>query len=306
MPDSLRRYAVVLCRDWLRSTYSRDLALVDDMTVADEHDRIAFDVRSLYDSQETAEREAQQNVLRLLNEDAEGAYLLWAPPGADIPADEPERSAFAALVRDTASALAPGQRKEVRFPVTLELRKQENEGNIINVTGGMADQWAMFTGLVSGTYRLNSAAIHRLPEKNEEQEALRAAIIERANSLSLGERVNIDAIDAWTLQRLPQDATPHGFVLFAAPPTPEPNAGSLVRRSLRILLKESHIALGGISLKDAYRCLVVLGAFAYERTETISTALRGFDPTIYAGMDFILLLTDGHVKPIYVSPRVRL
>ena len=43
-----------------------------------------------------------------------------------------------------------------------------------------------------------------------------------------------------------------------------------------------------------------------EANENVSIALRGFDPMIYAAIDFIVLLVDGNVKPIYISPRVQL
>ena len=228
------------------------------------------------------------------------------PPGAELPAGEPALSAFALTVLELAARLAPGDRGTVEFPVVLTVTKLEDAGGYINVLGGMSSLWAEFTGRVSGAYRLDSRAVHRLPPDPGYRRVLMDQIVEKAKEAPLvGESATIEAIDAWTLQRLPDDA-PSGFTLVAAPPSPDLESGANVRRTLRALLKESQQRLGGVALKRAYRALALVGAYADEASENVSTALRGFDPTIYAAIDFIILLVDGVPKPIYVSPRVRL
>ncbi len=310
----LAGYAARLFLGWLNERYGRSFAAEPaaddgpDAECVDGAERVAVVVRELYETEESSPWSSRRReVERLLHDDRdEGAYVLWVPPGADLPGEEPALSAFALRVRDAAATLAPGERGAVEFPVTLTLKKLENDGGYINVLGGMSHLWAEFTGQVSGVYRLDSLAIHRLPPGTEYRRALMDTIVEKAKEAPLvGESATIDAIDQWTVQRLPEGAPP-GFAAAAAPPSPDGDAGTAVRRSLRRLLKESQLRLGGASLKQRYRALALVGAYADEASENVSTALRGFDPTIYAAIDFIVLLVDGVVRPIYISPRVRL
>ena len=53
---------------------------------------------------------------------------LERPAGADLPTREPGRSEFITRVEAAASALSPGGGGEVRFPVSLYLRKSDEEG----------------------------------------------------------------------------------------------------------------------------------------------------------------------------------
>ncbi len=309
-------YAVRLFLDWLNGRYGRSFVAKarggdsegPDAECYDGDDSVAVVVAELSEPESDPPWASRRGAVeRLLRDGAGGgAYVLWAPPGADLPGDEPALSAFALRVRETAERLAPGERGEVEFPVVLTLRKLEDDGGYINVLGGMSHLWAEFTGRVSGVYRLDSLAVHRLPADADRRRRLSEAIVAAAGEVQLvGESVGIDTVDAWTLQRLPGDA-PAGFAVAASPPSPATDPGVAVRRSLRRLLKRSQLRLGGASLKGRYRGLALIGVYADERSENVSTAMRGFDPTIFAAIDFIVLLVDGAVRPIYVSPRVRL
>lgn len=316
MPSSdLAVLAARLFADWVNTHHDRAFSPSPetsgegpDTVAVDGDDSIAIVVRELVEDEPTSPWGARRAAAEARLRDAAppGAFVLWTPPGADLPGAEPIISDFALATADAAAGLAPGERGAVEFPVTLRLKKLEDEGNFINVLGGMSHLWAGFIGRVNGTYRLDSLAVHRLPEDELYVEGLLATIVDRAAETPfVGETAEIAAVDAWTLQRLPEDAA-HGFAIVAVPPTQEFGAGSNVRRSLRRILKETQVRLSGATLGRTYRALVVVGAYTTESREGISVALRGFDPTIYAAVDFIVALVDGRVRPIYRSPRVRL
>ena len=48
--------------------------------------------------------------------------------------------------------------------------------------------------------------------------------------------------------------------------------------------------------------LIVLGPYARMEQEGATTAMRGYDPALYAGIDFVCLVADGLVKPLVQTP----
>lgn len=311
MTADIRIYALPIFRAWLEERYGRSFAMeVAAVSEGAEAELTSEGIRvAAVTSDMTVQgdappswREGQESLEAALAGATKGGFVLWAPPGAALPEDD-ERARFVQRVAAAAMALGPGERSAVEFPVALELRRLEDDGGLINVSGGMAQLWAQFTGRVSGTYRLNSNALHRLPEDAAYRDALMKTIVERANEMgTVGDRVSIEAIDAWTVQRLPEGAA-NGFAVVALAPSPEPNSGAQIRRDLRRALREAQLRLGGAGIRDTMRALVLVAAFRTAEEENISLALRGFDPTIYAAIDFIVLLTDGRVRPLYISPR---
>jgi hypothetical protein len=223
-----------------------------------------------------------------------GGYALWLPPGADLPVGGAEADELAGLVREIASALEPGQRADVPLPATIYIKKQQDDGALMSVSGGLNRHWARLSERARGSYDVDSTRIHRLPDSAEHVERLCETIWERAAAIeSVGQWVEVATIDAWTVQRL---AGAEGFAIIGRPPEEMADIGLAVRRNLRRLLAEAAPRLheSGAEVK----ALVATGYYAHMEDEGATTAMRGYDPALYAGLDFVCLAADGLVKPL--------
>ncbi len=222
--------------------------------------------------------------------DAEGrAVALWAPRGATLPATEPGLSELV-LSLSGARTLGDG-RLELRRPVRLYFRRVDTAGSVVTALGGLAAHWAQFTNRVPGTFQLNSVELLRLPSSEEDREELTQRIVLAAQQPDIEETRVIPAEDAWTANDLGS-----GQSCVLGTPAPENDEWSAsLRRNLRRLLKE---AAPRVSRPADARALVVLGAATYAEEEKLSWALRGMDPTLYAGYDILTVIADGVVKPI--------
>ncbi len=222
--------------------------------------------------------------------DAEGrAIALWVPRGATLPATEPGLSELV-LSLSRARPLEDG-RLELRRPVRLYFRRVDTTGSVVTALGGLAPHWARFTNRVPGTFQLNSVELLRLPSSQEERDELAERIVLAAQQPDIEETHVIPAEDAWTANDLGS-----GQACVLGTPAPENDEWSAsLRRNLRRLLKE---AAPGLSRPADARALVVLGAATYAEEEKLSWALRGMDPTLYAGYDILTVIADGVVKPI--------
>jgi len=223
-----------------------------------------------------------------------GGYALWLPPGADLPAGGAEEDELVRLVREVASGSEPGQRADVPLPATVYVKKQQDEGALMSVSGGLNRYWARLSERARGSYDVDSTRIHRLPEPAEHVERLCETIWERAAAIErVGEWVEIETIDAWTLQRL---AGAEGFAIIGRPPEELTDVGLAVRRNLRRLLAEATPRLheSGAEVK----ALVATGYYSHMEDEGATTAMRGYDPALYAGLGFVCLAADGLVKPL--------
>jgi hypothetical protein len=223
-----------------------------------------------------------------------GGYALWLPPGADLPAGGGTEDELLRLVREVATGLEPGQRADVPVPAPVYLKKQQDEGSLMSVSGGLNRYWARLSERARGTYDLDSTRLHRLPESAAHVDGLCETVWERAAAIeSAGEWVEIDTIDAWTVQRLPGG---EGFAIIGRPPEELADVGLAVRRNLRRLLAEATPRLheSGAEVK----ALVATGHYAHMEDEGATTAMRGYDPALYAGLDFVCLAADGLVKPL--------
>lgn len=222
-----------------------------------------------------------------------GGFLLWAPSGADLPAREPGRSDFITRVELACASLAPGARSEVRFPVSLYLRKSDEEGGYITARGGLAPHWARFTGRVFGHFQLDSTELNRPPAEEGYLNTLIDSIALTANALKLGQTVSVEAEDAWTIQRL---SGGEGLTIIGEQAGADLSSGAPLRRSVR---RTMH-ALRGAMLNqptDA-RVLCFVGPYAGFKEQPVGTALLGMDPAVYSGLDLVLLAADGEVGPI--------
>jgi hypothetical protein len=166
------------------------------------------------------------------------------------------------------------------------------------VVGGLSRYWAGMSERVRGAFELDSSAIHRLPESDEERQALVDRAVQEAGRLSeLRQWVNIDAEDVWTIQRLHQG---QGFLLVGLVPQALADIGIAVRRNLRRILTDAGPRL--MAAETDLRALLVLGFYDSPEEENVSTSLRGFDPALYTSLDFVCLVADGRLKPI-TEPR---
>jgi hypothetical protein len=258
---------------------------------------IAVEARPLIPAESPAWLDARAELEAQLTEAVPAACALWAPAGARLPAGEPALSEFREHVRRAALRLGPHERSYVPLPVTLYLRKNSESGAVVSVTGGLNPYWARFTDRVRGTYDLDSTQLHRLPESDEHLEELIGRIVERSKRMETGQISEIETFDAWTVQRLDGE---RGVTVIGIPPGDAEDMGLAVRRNLRRILAEAGPALR--SLGAGARALVLLGYYARMEQEGARVAMRGYDPSLYAGIDYICLVADGLVKPLIGAP----
>jgi hypothetical protein len=260
---------------------------------SDGEHSIAVRVRLLLDASEHDVWQANRMLLEgEMGVGLPGAFALWLPPGADLPVEVSE--VFRQRVREAALALQPGERGQVSLPVKLHLRKVDNEGAVVSVVGGLNPYWARMSERVRGSFDLDSMALHRLPESEEEQQVLVRLVCDHANRIDrLGHWSDIDAVDTWTIQRL---RSRQGFLIVGVPRELTADAGASVRRNLRRILGDAgpKLAAAGTDLT----ALLLLGSYDYIDQENVTTALRGFDPGLYMGIDFVCVVADGRLKAI--------
>lgn len=258
---------------------------------------VAIYVATLIEPMDGAWLAARRRIQESLTAAVPGSYALWVPPGAPLPTDEPALSELIERVRATALRLSSRERSFVAIPTKLYLRKVAAEGNVVTVAGGLSQHWARFTERVRGTYDLDSTRLHRLPESEAHLEALLDTIVAQAAQLTPGMWVEIDTIDAWTVQRLEGAG---GFIVVGLPPAETAEMGLTVRRNLRRVLSQAGPILRAQEVE--LRAVVLVGPYARIDQEGASTALRGYDPSLYAGIDFVCLVADGLIKPIIQAP----
>ncbi len=287
---------------WLNRTHDRAFR-TDEFAhpgvASDGPFRIAIEVHPLLGPTENpvwlARRDQLESSIAL---DLPGAFALWLPAGADLPSGATDSMAFVQQVRQTALTLQPGERSFVPLPIALYLRKVQEEGSLVSVAGGLNPHWARLSERVRGSFDLDSTRLHRLSESEEHLERLMETIWERAGQMERpGQWVEIETMDAWTLQRL---AGEHGVTIVGMPPEEMDDVGLAVRRNFRRILAG---AAPQLREREAdLRALVVLGYYARIEEEGTTTALRGYDPTLYANLDFVCLAADGLLKPLIQAP----
>lgn len=249
---------------------------------------VAFAVADTLTASTDVRFEAARAALEQRLDAAGRPVTLWVPRGAGLPAGEPGLSEIALAVE--AAPRTESGRTELRRPVQLYLRRTGTTGSVITVLGGLAASWAQFTNRVPGTFQLNSIDLHRLPNEETERQELAERIVLAAGQPDVDEGVTIATEDAWTLNDL--DQGDRSCVLGS--PEPESDEQSAVlRRTLRKLLRS---ASGTLDREADARALIVLGASTYADEEKLSWALRGMDPSLYAGYDLIAIVADGVVK----------
>jgi hypothetical protein len=229
-------------------------------------------------------------------ERVDGAYVLWVPPKATVPIDEPGAADFVERVAAAAGSLAPGARSEVTFPVTIKLAKLREEGGYASVVGGLSRWWTRVTENVQGTFSVDSNALHRLTLDGPAREELWPMIGRISNGIDVGQHGEFEIDEAWTLQRL-ADGVGRGVALVGAPTSVDPTDGVLIRRMARKRLAAANEALAALDVE--LRAVALLGAYEYAEVETASGTLKAIDPSLYARTQVVALLVDGEVKPVF-------
>ena len=230
-----------------------------------------------------------------------GPHLLWVPPRGAVPDEEPDASDFAQRVQQAAAPLQPGGRAEVALPVPLQLAKLRDEGGYASVIGGLSRWWTLITERVNGTFHVNSSRMRRAPQSSELREQLFDQIGAASQTLAVGEAVEFDTVEAWTVQRLtlePLGVT--GFGIVQAPPKVDPNDGTLMRRLVRKRLRDANAALAAVDAD--VKGVALVAVYDYAETENIGSFVKSLDPGLYAKLALVAAVVDGEVRPI-LQPR---
>lgn len=220
-----------------------------------------------------------------------GPYLLWMPPGADLPSEEPAATDFVRRVSVAGAPLAPGARTEVELPAKVRLAKTRDEGGYASVVGGLGRYWTAITERVSGTFLLDTTAIKRAPLDERTRDSMFDRIAQLATQVDTGQAVEFELWDSWTLQRLDEG---DGFAIVGAPPSFDPTDGAAIRRLLRRRLEEAARALDAVQA-DA-RAVAFVAIVEFAEHEGVSSALRSVSPTLYGPFDLLLTLADGEAR----------
>lgn len=292
--------ALDLFLHWLRERHGRGFAVKDRdgvVIAGDGEFTLAASVGSLVPFEDERWEAARERLEAQIADGLPARIALWAPAGAALPSEEPAASEFAEAVRQAAVKLGPQERGHVSLPIRIGLRKNDSTGGVVSATGGLNAHWAAFTGRVQGTFDLNSTALHRLPESSEHLEKLIEQIVAVTGKMGDGEVREIETIDAWTVQRLSGDS---GCTIFGLPRAEAEDIGLAVRRNFRRLLGAAAPALREAAAD--LRALLVIGYYPRIEMEGATTAMRGYDPASYSGLDFVCLVADGVVKPLIQAP----
>jgi hypothetical protein len=221
--------------------------------------------------------------------------VVWAPPGAKLPAGEPGLSELV-LSLNAANTLEDG-RLELRRPVSLYLRRTSTTGSVVTILGGLSAHWAQFTNRVPGSFQMNALELFRLPASKEERAELAERIVLAAGQPDVDDTQMIRTEDVWTANELGDGPS----CLMGSPALEGDEHSASLRRNLRQLLRSAAPAVR--EGKPAARALLVAGAATYADEEKLTWALRGMDPALYAGYDIIAVLADGVVKPLLEPAR---
>ncbi len=227
-----------------------------------------------------------------------GSFLLWVPPRAMVPGEEPDASFFVQRVQAGVSSLPEDARTEVTFPVTLKLAKLREEGGYASVIGGLNRWWTRITENVNGTFHVDSTAIHRLTQDGEARERLWSDIGSLSHSIDVGQAANFDVDDSWTLQRLHDSDSRSGVAIVAAPPNIDPTDGILVRRSVRKRLAAANEALGALDVD--LRVVGLIGSYEYGELETAGATVKAVNSDLFSRMEVVSILADGEVRPTFL------
>jgi hypothetical protein len=300
-PDDRSKVVRDIFLHWARHSLGRAIVADENGVTIEGKFTARVSVLPLVESEDPRWEKGRELLEDLIGNDLPARVALWVPAGAAIPLEEPDVSEFADIVRTAAVRLGPGERGQVQFPVALKLRKSSESGGVVSVAGGLNPHWARLTDRVQGTFDLDSTAIHRLPESDDFLDGLLDAVVERSASLAVGEIGIVETFDTWTIQRL--DGEP-GVVILGISPSAATDMGMAVRRNLRRILRDEGEACR--SAPEDLKALALVAHYPRMDGEGATTAMRGYDPASYSGIDIVCLVNDGLVKPLIQPPEAAL
>lgn len=311
----IRDAALALVAAWMGERYFRTFRVAEepaadalegfDALITQRERHIGISVGLLWDDAahplEGAEELADLLATEVMEDRAiaDAGYVIWVPPGADLPRDEPARSQLRVLLARGLAGLAPADRREVRLPVILKLAKLQAEGQYVSVSGPLATQWTSISEGVNGAYHLDARALHRLSREQAEVDIVISRVRDRAALLNPEEVTDVAVHDYWTVSRLPERA-PEGVAVIGAAPEFDPTDGIAVRRQLR---REVQRAVEQRNASSAdLSVLIMVAPLAHLEEELLTASLRGMNPATYGALDLIVLVADGGVRQI-LQPR---
>jgi hypothetical protein len=299
-PARITSYLARILLDWLNTRYGTNHQLSvarDSVFIATDGDRrLGLYIATLWDD-DAGWNERLDAAAQRLSGAIDGAYLLWVPPSAGVPLDEPDATYFAERVTAAARGLEPSARTEVMFPVKVGLKKLRDEGGYASVTGGLSRWWTRITENVQGTFAVDSSAVHRITHDGAAREELWEQIGRLSHGVDTGGGAEFEIDEAWTLQRLADDAG-SGFALAGAPLALDPTDGTIIRRTARKRLAAANEALAPLDVHA--RTVGLLGAYEYAEVETASGTVKAVDPSLYARLEAVCVLADGDVRPVFL------
>jgi hypothetical protein len=298
-------YAVRLALAYLNERYRRSFAPapIEGGWLATDPEQGDLTVVGAELSESTeAYRAKAARLEQRLDETHPGSYLLWVPPGAELPGEEPHESEWVDNVVQMASKLASGRSGEVRLPVPIALGKVREEGGYASVTGGLGRYWTHISDKLHGSFFLDSRGLHRFTKNEEERQQVYEQIAELSRTLEVGQVEVFEHGEAWTLQRIGRGPAglglTDGWAIGGAPEGFDPSDGGSLRRVLRKRLSEAREVFAPLPRPWV---LVLAGAYDFMEFETTGPSLRGFDPGLVAALDAVILVSDGEVKPILMN-----
>jgi len=294
---ALRIFLQWFGRRYARSARAHDLQSDDAVTrgaiTVGRRWELGFALVNTLAADASLEFEAARSAIEQRLDESGRSVALWAPRGAPLPTGDEALAQLLGSVQE-ARAIDDG-RLEVRRPVETFLRRTSTTGSVVTILGGLQPHWAQFTNRVPGSFQLNSMQLFRLPSSEEEREELAEQIVLAAQQPEIDDGTVVPAVDAWSANDLEEGGS---CVLGTPSPEDDEHSASL-RRNLRKQLKFVSPVLAG---DPAARALILLGASTYAQEEKLSWAIRGMDPTLYSGFDFIIVIADGLAMPLLEPP----
>lgn len=289
---------------WMGSRFYRTFRPADepsaafDATLQQRERQIGVTVGLLWDDDAVG---ADDEFAELLTSDIEegGSYVVWLPPGAELPTEEPARSDLRVLLGGGLKGLSAGDRREIRIPVTLQLAKIQADGAYVSVTGGLSSAWTTISEGIEGAFHLDSRPMHRLPEEAAELDIIISRVRDRAALLNAEEVTDVRVHDYWLVSRLPE-GNPPGVVVVGGPADLDPKDGVPIRRYFRRAVERASDQRNAGS--SDLSVLVLVGALAHMEDELVTAALKGMNPATYGALDLIVLVADGSVRQV-LQPR---